>query len=125
MVRSPTFTCCSFGDHPDREHDDHDGDELQKHAQPHQLLRGVCRTTTHHVDEAEQQHHRNRADGDGDEIMREKPGHGCYLERIRTGFNRSMTVHFQSRATAAAQQEARKGGRLSPPVCVKGMVRAY
>ena len=41
-----------------------DGDELQQHAQPHQLLRGVGRAAAHHVDEAEHQHDRHRADRD-------------------------------------------------------------
>jgi len=55
-----------FRHDPDGEHDDDDGDELQQHAQPHQFLRAVRRTAAHHVDEAEQQHERDRADCDRD-----------------------------------------------------------
>src|ERR1700749_3038308 len=55
---------------PDRRHDDDDGDELQQHAQPHQLLRAVRRAAAHHVDEAEDQDDRDGADGDRNGIMR-------------------------------------------------------
>ena len=34
---------------PDGDHDHHDGDELEQHAQPHQPLRGVGRAAAHHV----------------------------------------------------------------------------
>src|SRR4051794_30544199 len=52
----------SAAERPDRDHHDHDRDELQQDAQPHQPLRGVGRAATHHVDEAENQHNRHRTD---------------------------------------------------------------
>ena len=49
---------------PHRQHGDDDGDELQHHAPPHQLLRSVGRTAAHHVDETEQQHDDNGGGGE-------------------------------------------------------------
>src|SRR6516162_1671046 len=65
--------------HPDREHGDHDRHELQQHAQAHQLLGRVGRTTAHHVDEAEQQHHGNRADRDGKYELAQEDIHWGYI----------------------------------------------
>src|SRR5690348_2396062 len=63
----------------DREHGDDDRDELQQHTQPHQLLRGVWRSALHHVDEAEQQHERGRADRDRQYDLAKKEVHPRYI----------------------------------------------
>jgi hypothetical protein len=67
------------GHDPEREHDNDDGNELQQHAKPHQLLRFIGRAAPHHVDEAEQQHDRNGADGDRDRDVGHEIAHGASL----------------------------------------------
>jgi hypothetical protein len=53
-----------FRHDPDRDHDNDDGDELQQHAKPHELLRCVARAPAHHIDETKEEHHRDGADGE-------------------------------------------------------------
>src|SRR5206468_4249637 len=65
--------------HPDGDHGDDDGGELQHHPQPHQVLRAVGRAALHHVDEAEQQDQRYGADRNGKQNRTEKGGHRCYI----------------------------------------------
>src|SRR5438445_3034877 len=65
--------------HPDGDHGDDDGDELQQHAQPHQVLRAVGRAALHHVDETEQKDQRHGADRHGKQNRTEKRGHRRYI----------------------------------------------
>src|ERR1700761_2339553 len=64
---------------PEREHGDADGNELQQHAQPHQLLRRVGRAAPHHVDETHQQNERDRADSDGKDDLAQESSHCRYI----------------------------------------------
>ena len=57
---------------PDGDHDDDDGDELKQHPPPHQFLRVTRRSAPHHVDEAEQQHQRDRGYRDGNDERTKK-----------------------------------------------------
>ena len=58
-----------FRHDPDREHDNDDGDELQQHAKPHELLRCVARAPAHHIDETKEEHYRDGADGEQNNDM--------------------------------------------------------
>ena len=64
-----------FRHDPDREHDNDDGDELQQHAKPHELLRCVARAPARHVNDTKEEHHRDGADGDRDCNVRHEIGH--------------------------------------------------
>src|ERR1700704_5836660 len=64
---------------PDREHGNDDRHELQRHAPAHQLLRGIRRAATHHVEEAQQEHQRDGANGDGKDKRAEKGSHRRYI----------------------------------------------
>jgi len=70
--RIPSLLFCHD---PDREHDNDDGDELQQHAKPHELLRCVARAPAHRIDETKEEHHRDGADGDRDCNVRHEIGH--------------------------------------------------
>ena len=60
----------------DQEPDDDDRDELQEHAQAHQLLREVGAAAPHHVDEAEEQHAGHGEAGEENELV---GGHGSVI----------------------------------------------
>ena len=58
-----------FRHDPDREHDNDDGDELQQHAKPHELLRCLARAPAHRIYETKEEHQRDGADGEQNNDM--------------------------------------------------------
>src|SRR5262249_1075888 len=75
LMRVRTTIVRLFSERPNGDHDDHDGNELQEHAQSHQLLRGVRRAASHHIGEPEDQHDGNGADRDRYEEVSEEFRH--------------------------------------------------
>src|SRR5688572_19979014 len=72
---------CLGGSPPDHPHDDDDGDQLQQHAQAHEMLRPTGIAAAQHIEETEKQH-----ESDSDNRYRhkqiDKTGHRDSMQRV-------------------------------------------
>jgi hypothetical protein len=62
VVRRSTAVTDSRGAPPDHEHDHQDGAELQQNSKAHQPLGGMRAAAAQHVEQTEQEHHRDGGD---------------------------------------------------------------
>jgi hypothetical protein len=72
---------CSGGSPPDHAHDDDDGNELQQHAQAHEMLRPIGIAAAQHVEKAEKQDESDSHDGYRHEQI-DKTGHRDSMRRF-------------------------------------------
>src|SRR6186713_2869688 len=90
-IGAPPCTLPLFAHRPHHDHGDDDGDELQQHPKPHQVLRAAGRSAAHHVDEAEQQHDGHGRNHDRQNDRTQKGCHRRYITPASTDFHTLTT----------------------------------